>query len=259
MKQTKDSLKQIFNDTKRACEVYITSNSPTKKFDVSIIKAPTDFIEPSIIVLNSDSVSAGNIYSKKGRTCILNMASEKKAGGGVESGEKAQEESLFRCSNLFSTITQDYYPLEGEVALYTKNAIFIKDFNYNYIPWFKSDVVTVASVNLNGNAKYDEKTDTWIEGLTPKPDDYYETMCNRIRLMCTLAAKRKVKYLILGAWGCGVFKNDPNEVADIFYDVLVIEKYQHLFDQVIFAIINDENSVGDNFDIFDDVFKVDNL
>lgn len=254
MKKTKEELKQIFNDTKRTCEVYITSKTTTKKFGKDAIKLPSHYLEPKVVVENIDSVSAGMLYSNMGRTCILNMASEKKAGGGVESGEKAQEESLFRCSNLFSSVTQDFYPLEGDVALYTKNAVFVKDFHYNYIPWFKADVVTVASVNLNANARYDEETETWIEGLVPKPKDYYNTMLDRIRLMCTLAADRKVDYLILGAWGCGVFKNDPNEVANMFYDVLVIEKYQHLFKQVIFAIINDENSVGDNYDIFSDVF-----
>jgi uncharacterized protein (TIGR02452 family) len=257
MKKTKEELKQVFNDTKRMCEVYVKSRPSTKKYGKDAIKLSWQYLKPKIVIENMDSVSAGMIYSKKGKTCILNMASEKKAGGGVENGEKAQEECLFRCSNLFKTVKQDFYPLEGDVALYTKNAVFVKGFDYNEIPWFKSDVVTVASVNLNANAKYDEETDTWIEGLVPKSEDYYDTMLDRIRLMCTLAADRKVDYLILGAWGCGVFKNNPNEVAELFYEVLICEGYKDVFKQVIFAIINDENSVGDNYDIFRKQFIID--
>lgn len=259
MAKTKEQLRHIFNDTKRTCETTLLIKSPTKKFGVDIIKPPSHYRDPKIIVVNSDTVSCAGKYAKLGRTCLLNMASATKAGGGVEGGETAQEECLFRCSNLYSTVTQDYYPLEGDVALYTKNAVFLRGFDYDYIPWFKCDVVTVASVNLNLNAWYDEENEKWVDGLVDKPKGYWETMRTRVRLMCTLAGDRGVKNLILGAWGCGVFKNDPNDVAEIFYEVLVLERYMFIFDQVVFAIINDNNSVANNYEIFKDVFDVDNL
>ena len=115
------------------------------------------------------------------------------------------------------------------------------------------DVVTMPSVNLNPNAKYDEKTDTWTEGLIPKPNNYWVLTKMKIRTMLSLAAKNKCEFIILGAWGCGVFKNNPVDIADAFYEVLVDEGYERLFKQVVFAIINDSNSVGDNLSIFKEV------
>jgi len=79
----------------------------------------------------------------------------------------------------------------------------------------------------------------------------------KIRTMLSLAHKNKCKYVILGAWGCGVFKNNPVDIADAFYEVLVDDGYERLFDQVVFAIINDNNSVGNNVDVFKETFGVD--
>jgi uncharacterized protein (TIGR02452 family) len=53
-----------------------------------------------------------------------------------------------------------------------------------------------------------------------------------------VAAKEKVEVLILGAWGCGAFKNDSNVVAHAFYTLL--KNYN--FEVVEFAL-----SKGDDF------------
>jgi uncharacterized protein (TIGR02452 family) len=73
--------------------------------------------------------------------------------------------------------------------------------------------------------------------------------------MLSLAAKHGVRNIILGAWGCGVFKNDPETISLYFHEVLVQECYSGLFNQVVFAIINDHNSVGNNFGIFNNQFN----
>lgn len=253
MKKTKDELKQIFNDTKRKAWIGNFIQTKTKKFKEQVVT-----LRSSIVVEGNDTVTAATKYVGLGKTCVLNMASAKTAGGGVADGETAQEECLFRCSNLAESISQDLYPLEEDEALYTKNAIFFKDKDYNDMKMIKVDVVTVASVNLNLNARYDEKKEKWIDGITPKPADYHSLVRMKIRTMLSLAAKNRCKYIILGAWGCGVFKNDPYDIADAFYDVLVIEEYERLFEQVVFAIINDNNSVGNNLKIFKEVFDIAN-
>ncbi len=59
-----------------------------------------------------------------------------------------------------------------------------------------------------------------------------------------LAGKRHV---ILGAWGCGAFKNDPERIAKIYHEE--IEKRANYFQHILFPIIQtDYNS--DNFGIF---------
>lgn len=158
------------------------------------------------------------------------MASSKKPGGGVANGAMAQEECLFRCSNLFE-ISTDFYPLSKDEALYTKDAVFIKDKNYMIMEEpVILDVVTIAALNLNHM-----KT----------PDNYDEIMINKIKLMLSLALKNGCKNIILGAWGCGVFKNDPIRVSKLFEEFAYGD-----FDNIVYAVINDHNSVSNNYEIF---------
>jgi len=107
-----------------------------------------------------------------------------------------------------------------------------------------SDVVTVAAINLNNG--FGEA------GL--KSSNYFELTKQKIRLMVLTAIENNVDTLILGSWGCGVFKNDPYEMSKMFYDVLVNEFYSNEFKTVVFAIINDHNSVDDNFNVFSKIF-----
>jgi len=189
----------------------------------------------NVSVIDSDTVSAGVQFSKLGKTCILNMASPKDAGGGVERGAMAQEECLFRCSNLFISVSQAYYPLKNDECLYTKDAIFFKDRYYNYMEPIELDVVTIAAINLNNG----------------RPNDYINIMMNKMKLMLSLAKKNECDNVILGAWGCGVFKNNPTEVASMFNKV--IKQYE--FKNVVFAVINDRNSVDDNYKVFKEIIK----
>lgn len=67
--------------------------------------------------------------------------------------------------------------------------------------------------------------------------------------MLSLEIKNDIKNIILSAFGCGVFKNEPDIMSKFFYKILVKEGYSNYFDNVVFSIINDRNSVGNNFDI----------
>ena len=66
-----------------------------------------------------------------------------------------------------------------------------------------------------------------------------------------IAAENKVDTLILGAFGCGVFKQDPEQVALIFDEFLSTD-FENVFETVIFAI-PDRNSK--NYKAFERVFK----
>ena len=204
---------------------------------------------------NIDSVSAIAKYSNS-KTCVLNMASAKRPGGGVVKGAKAQEECLFRCSNLGLSISKGHYPLQQHEMLYTVNAVFFKDVNYNDFDCaYLSDVITCAAVNLNDNAKYGyDGKDAMSED--PASDYSYVNITKRkIEGIVTSAALRGVETLILGAWGCGVFKNDPKFIAQTFLDALTTSDRRYAFDRVVFAVINDRNSVGNNYDVFKNVIR----
>jgi uncharacterized protein (TIGR02452 family) len=234
------NLVNIFQDTLENSKGLTKSITSKHTFD-EIHIAKLGVFKPNISVVNSDSVSALVEYSKLGKTCVLNMASYKRPGGGVYNGARAQEECLFRCSNLIHVVSTDFYPIAENEALYTKDAIFFKDKEYDYMDPVECDVVTIAAINLNENTKYDP-----LQNIK----DYRKVTKDKIRLMISLAAKNGVQNLILGAWGCGVFKNDPKLMAQYFSEVLVGEGYNLNFKNVVFAIINDHNSVGNNFEIF---------
>jgi uncharacterized protein (TIGR02452 family) len=239
------NLVNVFQDTLENSKNLTDSTTSKHTFDETNPPRLTMF-KDIISVINTDSVSAVVEYSKLGKTCVLNMASYKRPGGGVHNGARAQEECLFRCSNLIQVVPTSFYPLEVNEALYTKDAIFFKDKDYEYMEPVVCDVITIAAINLNENAKYDP-----VQNVT----DYRKITKDKIRLMVSLAAKNGVKNLVLGAWGCGVFNNDPTTMSQYFSEVLVGEGYSVDFDNIVFAIINDHNSVGNNFDIFNNHFN----
>jgi len=239
------NLVNVFQDTLENSKNLTNSITSKHTFD-EILPAKLTMFKPNISVINTDSVSAAVEYSKYGKACVLNMASYKRPGGGVHNGARAQEECLFRCSNLIHVVPNSFYPLEENEALYTKDAIFFKDKDYDYMGPINCDVITIAAINLNENAKYDP-----VQNVT----DYRKITKDKIRLMVSLAAQNGVKNLILGAWGCGVFKNDPKTMAQYFSEVLIGEGYSVDFNNIVFAIINDHNSVGNNFDIFNNQFN----
>jgi uncharacterized protein (TIGR02452 family) len=239
------NLVNVFQDTLENSKNLTDSITSKHTFDETNPPRLTMF-KDVISVINTDSVSAVVEYSKLGKTCVLNMASYKRPGGGVHNGARAQEECLFRCSNLIQVVPTSFYPLEVNEALYTKDAIFFKDKEYDYMEPVVCDVITIAAINLNENAKYDP-----VQNVA----DYRKITKDKIRLMVSLAAKNGVKNLVLGAWGCGVFNNDPTTMSQYFSEVLVGEGYSVDFDNIVFAIINDHNSVGNNFDIFNNQFN----
>jgi uncharacterized protein (TIGR02452 family) len=110
--------------------------------------------------------------------------------------------------------------------------------------------VTIAALRLHGVIGEDGEM-SYESDVT----DYRKITKDKIRLMVSLAAQNKVKNLILGAWGCGVFNNDPTTMSQYFSEVLIGEGYSVDFDNIVFAIINDHNSVGNNFDIFNNQFN----
>ncbi len=244
MKLTRDRLIEIYQDTKNICvEIPIPISEKSEGIFPCILTK-----KAGIITVDAhDTVSSIINYSNSGKTAVLNMANAKHKGGGVERGAMAQEECLFRCSNLF-TISDEFYPMAVNELIYTKDASFVKDANYNPIEPIKVDVITIAAPNLNKEFKGNEGADYSDEA-------YYEAiMIQKITSMLDVAALNGCDNIILGAWGCGAFKNNPNKVVEFFNKVL--EDKRTMFENVVFAVINDSNSVGNNYEIFQSKIKV---
>ena len=111
------------------------------------------------------------------------------------------------------------------------------------------DVITVAAINLNEDKN------------NPKEvlDNYDTITKDKMRLMFNMALKNDCKNIILGAWGCGVFNNNPVTISNMFEEVIMKKSssgssYMDCFENIVFAVINDHNSVGDNYDVFTQFF-----
>lgn len=174
---------------------------------------------------------------------LLNFASARNPGGGFLKGARAQEEDLCRCSGLFPTLlAQRAYYIANRTcasALYTDHMI-----HSPRVPWFRVDgrdrpsCLFLASVVTapapNAGAVRDREPDHAGE-IVP-------TLRRRAGYLLSVAADRGHRTLLLGAWGCGVFRNDPGEVADAFGSWLAAPQFRSAFDRVVFAIYDSSKS-----------------
>jgi uncharacterized protein (TIGR02452 family) len=167
----------------------------------------------------------------------LNFASAKNPGGGFLGGAKAQEEDLCRVSALYSSqITRRAYYDENratDTLIYTDHAIysprvaFFRDERLELLeePFYPS-VLTMPAPNAG-------------EHLRKSPGDrrsIRDALARRIAMVLAVARAHEHRALVLGAWGCGVFRNDPTEVAELFAAALDAPVFKGAFDRVTFAV-----------------------
>lgn len=209
--------------------------SPDKVF--LPIKKKYDDIDVSLV--SEDSVSAIFNYSE-GKTAVLNFASYKNPGGGFMAGSRAQEESLCHESFLYNVLRSFvfYYKqntfnlnrgLYTNRAIYSPGVIFEKD---NKV--LECDVITCAAPNITVSQKYTNNV---------SKEENIAALDSRIKFVLDIAAENKVDTLILGAFGCGVFGQDAEDVCRIFLKYLASS--HKCFKKIIFAIptnIHSENA-----------------
>lgn len=246
----REELKKIYQDTLEVSKLSARP-LPTRKWKWDHLRnnpiqlMSSELKDYSIEVVDSDTITQAIEHSNDtDRVCILNMASPKKPGGGVSNGARAQEECIFRCTNAALSVDKSFYPLKGVEVLYTQGLSIIKNKDYELIKPVRVDMITASAVNLSKGFDYNDSQ------LVEK---YLDETYGKIKLMIALAVRYKVDVLILGAWGCGVFKNNPHLIANMFNSALSEFKVKTPIKKVVFAVINDHNSVSDNYSVFRDI------
>jgi uncharacterized protein (TIGR02452 family) len=79
-------------------------------------------------------------------------------------------------------------------------------------------------------------------------------MAGRIEKVLAIAAAERFEDLVLGAWGCGVFRNDPRLIARLFRDALVAPNgWAAKFRHIVFAVF-DPTAAGENRAAFEEAF-----
>jgi len=202
---------------------------------------------PSISVTHESTLEAAYRLEDE-RPCVLNFASAKHPGGGFLRGSIAQEETIARASALYHTLVEhpEYYEenkrSQGDnIGLYKDYAIYSPDvpiFRNDRTEWleepYKTSVLTSPAPNRGAIADfYKDEIPNEIEEKIVKA--FYRRMVQVLAIM----SDNGHRTIVLGAWGCGIFGNNPYVVSKLFKKAL--EEVPR-FDKVVFAIYDDPNS-----------------
>lgn len=181
---------------------------------------------------------------------VLNFASYTHPGGQFLNGSSAQEESLCHESTLYNVLSefQQYYLDNHNTRhnfMYTNRAIYSPDVIFMRDEWaVPCGVITCASPNIAGNRKFCQ--------VKVSNSENQAVLRDRCEFILAIAKDQGIKTLILGAFGCGVFGQDPERVATYFCELLSGE-YQDCFEYVVFAIPIMANP--ENYNAFEKVLK----
>ena len=195
------------------------------------------------IVSPKRSFEAAKAYLGK-KVTVLNFANNHSVGGAPFSAG-AQEESLCRCSTLYpclQAMNDEFYRkhqhqyaqglinhMGNDDLIYTPDVVVFKSDERKEViepkmlpqdEWYKVNVITCAAPELRRG---------------PMPADYEARITSRIKKILDVAAREDTEVLILGAWGCGAFRNPPETVSRVFFSLL--KNYN--FETVEFAITSD--------------------
>ncbi|AWB46566.1 TIGR02452 family protein [Paenibacillus sp. CAA11] len=217
---------------------------------------PQSELKAGYAVANEATVKAILDFAKAGKqqVGVLNFASAKNPGGGFLNGAMAQEESLAASSGLYNTqlLNERYYKanracrsmMYTDHAIYSPDVVFFRDEKFALLPEpVTASVLTLPAVNYG---------QVLLKGEDPKQAE--RVMKDRMRLALALFAQKGDKHLILGAYGCGVFRNDPVKVAGWWKELLEEEGMGALFGEVKFAVL-DTSKDGKTIRAFNQVFQ----
>jgi uncharacterized protein (TIGR02452 family) len=170
-----------------------------------------------------------------GRALALNFASAKNPGGGFLRGAKAQEEDLARCSALYVCQLEQpaYYAANRACGsmLYTDHLIYSPD-----VPFFRDERLELLDVPFSVSIITSPAPNAGNAGPCGEGPLVRATLERRAEQILRVAAHHGHDVLVLGAWGCGVFRNDPDHVADVFARLLTDGSLASAFSRVVFAI-----------------------
>ncbi len=272
---------EIFKDTEKLCKtnanikesvristekqklILESDNLPVQKRDLYKEKA-------NIVVSKKRTFEAAEGY-KNLKVAVLNFASASNPGGGVERGAGAQEECLCRCSGLYFMLnTPDMWagfytphrnahdPIHNDDIIYTPNVTVFKSDTAEpkLMPadkWYNVDVITCAAPNLRNRPSNKHNTGDGQNKADISNGELQAIHEKRLRRILEVALSEGRDTIILGAFGCGAFQNDPKTVAQANKNV--IKDYEYAFKNIEYAVYcspRDER----NYDIFKSVLTM---
>lgn len=244
----KQDVNVALSDSTLMCENTKFYNSPFSIDNCNIGRVYETYIE----VRNQDSLVAGKDLLDKGLNPAVHiMANRQIPGGGVRYGFLAQEESIFMRSNVFKSLyqfnkyadefgierrTDGAYPMDRNFGgIYIPNAeIFrateLEGYDYLDTPYCLS-FIAVAGMN---SPQLD------AQGMIVK--ELVEGIKNKMRTILRIGLINGHDSLVLGAMGCGNFKNPPSHIAALYKEILEECEFKNKYKKIIFAILEKDES-----------------
>ena len=208
--------------------------------DLPLSDARFESTDVSVAWSDAASVAA----HAKGKVCLLDPGSYTKPAGNYLGGAWGPEEQLCAESNLclvLEALADSYYTPNkqtGHGGLFSDRAVYLADVVFTTQGAMKKhDVLVVAPPNRRfalENHRSAAECDL--------------DLANRVKAILHIAAANEVDVLVLNAFGCGFFENDPAKVAGLFKEWL--DAHPGQFERVVFAITG-----GPSLDVFRDVFE----
>lgn len=219
--------------------------------EIPVVEEEQSTEQTIVEVKNIDCLNAGVELKEQGyNPAVLNMASRRNPGGGVVTGAGAQEETLFRRTNLFRSLYQfapyaeqygikrshHLYPLDRNFGgVYTPDAIYFRESEQKGYALLEKPVslsfITVAGMN---------RPDLTADGMIAVY--HVEPIKNKIRTIFRMGLVHGHDSLVLGALGCGAFRNPPRHMARLFHEVLDESEFKDKYRLIVFAILDDHNA-----------------
>ena len=164
--------------------------------------------------------------SAEDKVCVLCFASYSNPGGGFIKGSKAQEEDICHNSGLYPILKskEEVYIQrreKGFVPTYDDDFIYVEDcpFIING-KIYKADVIVCAAPNVKS-----ARCSDW---------ESMEIMSKRMKKIFLYPAVRGCNKILLGAFGCGVFGNDPEFVSMEWQRY--VENYEGLYKSIVHPV-----------------------
>eukprot|EP01112_Ceratiomyxa_fruticulosa_P013076 TRINITY_DN3658_c0_g3_i1.p1 TRINITY_DN3658_c0_g3~~TRINITY_DN3658_c0_g3_i1.p1 ORF type:complete len:582 (+),score=89.91 TRINITY_DN3658_c0_g3_i1:204-1748(+) len=206
-----------------------------RKFDMKVEAILSDCLDAAFI-----------LKENRLNPVVLNMASRSHPGGGYMTGAGAQEENLFRRSNYYQSLKDPQgidakrewrYPIPETGGIYCPNVVVFRGSEkngYNFLP-VPTPLSFIAVAAISNPELQRNKN-----GELTLVESFAERTKRKIQTILSIAATHSHDSVVLGAFGCGAFRNPPAHMARLFQEVL--SDFHGCFRHVVFAIIDDHNS-----------------
>lgn len=189
---------------------------------------------------NVDCIEAGLAMAADGlNPVVLNLSDDREAGGCIDLGSGAQEESLWRRTALCVTQLQSFYPLcaGGKTeAIYSPDVPVLRQSEATGYAWYPD----TARPTLSFIACPAIKMPQWVESAEEPDGDLKDVdkmrLGKRLRLILRIAEAKGHDAVVLGAMGCGAWGNPPRAVARVFATVL--PEFDGVFKRIVIAILS---------------------